>query len=91
MTIEQIIENNFKKLNWDSLMEAYYNLELVPFMNVIYDSAKEYAKLNCEKQKEICADNAALDTQTHGELPSYWFDVTLNKESILNCINAADL
>ena len=56
MTIEHIINNNFKNLDWDSTSEAYYTLDFTPFMEVIYDSVKEYAELMCEKQKELCAD-----------------------------------
>jgi len=77
MTIEHIINNNFKNLDWDSTSEAYYTLDFTPFMEVIYDSVKEYA----EKQKELCADNAIAEYTSD-------IEVHVVKESILQCPNA---
>jgi len=91
MTIEQIINNNFKNLDWDSTAQAYYRLDFTPFMEIIYDSAKEYAKIMCEKQKEICAENEDADYQmiTGTIVPD--IEVYVLKQSILQCKNAIDL
>lgn len=45
---------------------------------------KEYATLCCEAQKKACAENAKLDVIENEGLPSYWYDVSIDKESILN-------
>ena len=91
MKIEQIINNNFKNLDWDNTAQAYYKLDFTPFMEIIYNSAKEYAKIMCEQQKEICADNAEADYVAYGGgMLSHDIEVYVIKSTILNCKNATD-
>lgn len=97
MKIEQIINNNFKNLDWDDTTQAYYKLYFTPFMEIIYNSAKEYAKIMCEQQKEICANSAKADydiINTSERATLFREDnikVYVLKESILQCKNATEI
>ena len=96
MTFEEILEQNCQLLGWQDTTEAYYGLELTPFMNIIEESVQEYAVMLCRKQKEICADNAEADYTWVGKDEEFNYvptdiEVYVIKSTILNCKNATDI
>lgn len=60
---------------------------------VILEAMEKYAHLMCEKQKEICADNAEADYVDLRDGDQFAGDVELYviKSTILNCKNATEI
>ena len=62
--------------------------------NQIIQMMKEYAHLMCEKQKEICADNAKADYSAN-KGQDIWGNTIIEafvvNSSILNCKNATEI
>lgn len=81
MTPEQILDK------YTTIIETEFGYT----ENQIIQMMKEYAHLMCEKQKEICADNADADYQmiTGTIVPD--IEVYVLKQSILQCKNATEI
>lgn len=65
---------------------------------VILEVMEKYAHLMCEKQKEICADNAEADYTSHGivtDIEGFTgytdIEVYVLKQSIIQCKNATEI
>lgn len=95
MTPKQVIENYTKRMNdMDSVLISEFGYT----ENQIIQMMKEYAHLMCEKQKEICADNAEADYTSHGivtDIEGFTgytdIEVYVLKQSIIQCKNATEI
>lgn len=88
MTAEEVL-NNYNCL-YRYRDEATYNY------SAIIKAMKEYAHLMCEKQKEICADNAEADYNWVGKDEEFNYvptdiEVYVLKQSIIQCKNATEI
>jgi hypothetical protein len=79
MTIEQFMEEHVY------MKDKLWNDQVM--LNLIV----EYAHLMCEKQKEICADNAEADYNWVGDSRNANVEVYVLRESIIQCKNATEI
>jgi len=94
MTPKQIIDNFIQK---QAPFESVAISEFGFIEEQVIEMMKEYAHFMCEKQKEICADNAEADWDYEGRIysndESGYCGITayVLNQSIIQCKNATEI
>ena len=86
MTAEKILEKivkSYSNYTYKVYSENKNGLESWYLEIVVLQAMNEYSVLMCEKQREICAENAEGILEYYDEGPDD-FNVIVNKESIIN-------
>lgn len=64
MTIKDIFEKNAVDKGWLNAPDVIKNAQYATIWLIIDATCRQYAKLMCDKQKQICADNALMEQHT---------------------------